>query len=139
MRAQLKPEDCTIKIHVLVDENYISDGGTSGVWSIDNQGSQSSGEGGAKLDTAVSKNDTICWTLEPVNPASTSTFQIESIGNSEAWGFTGQPEPANTDKTVYVGIAEGSSAYYEMDITVTNGLTGQETSLKLDSLYISIG
>ncbi|CAM3357860.1 Inclusion body protein [Bordetella sputigena] len=114
--------DCDIHIRILIDDNEIQDGSVAGVYIVDNQVSEGSGaQGSASLNTVADTNDKICWRVEPLNPASKSTFQIQSISSIQAWGFTGTPAIApdsDAGPVVFTGIAEQacSALGYTVDI-----------------------
>jgi hypothetical protein len=108
--------DCSVFVNIWVDTNAVSTGSTQGVYIVDNRGYQnpsSQNEGTASLVTQCSKNAKICWQAFVMNPASGDTVQLTGIGNSEAWGPSGQPEPASNNNSVtfppaYTGMAQNT-------------------------------
>lgn len=86
---------CSVFIQVWIDTNAVQAGSTKGIYMVDNRTSAGSkNEGACTLNTAVTKNSNICWTVMPIDPnftAAGGTLQLQSIGNSNAWGPSGQP------------------------------------------------
>lgn len=117
--------DCDIYIRILIDDNEIQDGTVDGIYIVDNQVSEGSGpQGSSGMTTVADTDDKICWRVEPLNPASASTFQIQSISAIEAWGFTGTPAMApdpDAGPMVFTGIAEQAcgTLSYTIDIFAT--------------------
>lgn len=117
--------DCDIHIRILIDDNGVQDGSVAGVYIVDNQVAEGSApQGNASMNTVASTNDKICWRVEPLNPASKSTFQIQSISSIQAWGFAGTPAMApdpDAGPTVFTGIAEQAcgALSYTVDIFAT--------------------
>lgn len=102
---------CPVQIQIWVDDNAVTTGSSAGVYLVDNRilsGSQS--EGSANLTTACSKSSGICWQVYLINPTSTATVQIQSISNSPAWGFSGQPQRAPDNPNAFTGTAENAGA-----------------------------
>lgn len=62
----------------------------------------------------------ICWMVLPIDPSFTAAgvmVQMQSIGNSNAWGPSGQPQ--RIDNTTFTGTAQNAgNASYNMGINV---------------------
>jgi len=118
----ISTKDCQVQIQIWVDDNAV-DGSTRGVYLVDNRvrdGSQN--EGSANLQTACTKGSNICWQIFTINASATSTVQIQSIGNSNAWGAGGQPEQASDNPAAFTGQAQNiGAASYDLAITVAAG------------------
>lgn len=116
-------------VQAWVDVNALTIDQTTGVYVVDNRlvdGSTS--EGSASLSTACSQGASICWTVAPVDPNAAADLSIQSIGNSNAWGASGQPEAWSGSSTTFTGVAQNAgSAPYDLvinanDTTVTVSL-----------------
>jgi hypothetical protein len=118
----ITPSTCDVFIQVWVDINPIIQGqGSEGVYLVDNRvSSGSTGGGTSALDTNCTNNSTVCWQIIPVDPnADLTQFQIQSIGNSNAWGNTGQPQSASRDNTIFTGQVQNTgSASYSLALDV---------------------
>jgi hypothetical protein len=113
--------DCSVFVNIWVDTSAVVLGGTQGVYCVDNRGYQnpsSQNEGTASLQTQCTTGAKTCWQAFVMNPSSGDTVQLTGIGNSEAWGNSGQPEQAPSSSGVnfppaYTGIVQtaGSNSY----------------------------
>jgi hypothetical protein len=123
--ASITPASCNVFIQAWVDVNPIiqGQGGTNGIYLVDNRvASGSSGEGSAGLTTACTNGSNLCWQVIAIDPnAQVSQFQIQQIGNSNAWGNTGQPESASADNTIFTGQVQNTgTASYKLVLNVNN-------------------
>lgn len=112
---------CTVFIQVWIDTNAVQAGSAKGIYMVDNRISRGSQkEGSGALQTAVTRNANICWTVLPIDPNFTALggmVQMQSIGNSNAWGSSGQPQMI--DATTFTGTAQNAgTASYNMGINV---------------------
>lgn len=112
---------CTVFIQVWVDTNAVQAGSAKGIYIINNRIARGRRkEGAGKLQTAVTRNANICWTVLPIDPnftAAGGSIQMQSIGNSNAWGSSGQPQMI--DATTFTGTAQNAgTASYNMGINV---------------------
>ncbi len=113
----IQPEECEVFIQIWVDVNEVTEtGGTKGVYLVDNRiSSGSENEGTTGLLTACAKSSKVCWSINQIDPnAQPVQFEISEIGNSPAWGATGQPEAVDQGKkTTFTGVVEiaGSNSY----------------------------
>ncbi|MBP5078096.1 AidA/PixA family protein [Pseudomonas chlororaphis] len=106
--------NCPVQVQIWVDDNAVTNGSTAGIYMVDNRiSAKSTHEGSANLNTAVSKGSNICWEVFLINPNSTSQVYITAIGNSNAWGFSGQPQAASSNLRTYTGSAQtpGNASY----------------------------
>ncbi|WP_332852295.1 hypothetical protein [Duganella sp. S19_KUP01_CR8] len=112
--------DCPVQIQIWVDDNAVTLNNPTGVYLVDNRvnyGSQN--EGSANLSTATSKNSNVCWQVFLINPKSKSTVQIQSIGNSDAWGPSGQPQMAPDNTAAFTGTMQNAgNNSYSLGVTV---------------------
>jgi len=122
--AAVQPSNCNVFIQAWVDVNAIvQGGGTAGVWLVDNRvSSGSTGDGSAGLTTACSNGSSLCWEIIAIDPnADVTQLQIQQIGNSNAWGNTGQPEPTDGTNTVFTGQVQNTgTAPYNLVLNVNN-------------------
>lgn len=110
--------DCTVFVNIWVDSNAVVPGSTSGVYCVDNRGYQnpaSQNEGTASLITQCTTGSKTCWQAFMMNPLAGDTVTLTGIGNSEAWGPSGQPQPASlqsgvTSPPAYTGIVQTAGA-----------------------------
>lgn len=112
---------CTVFIQVWVDTNAVQAGSTNGVYMVDNRTSRGSQkEGSGTLQTSCTMNSNICWTVLPIDPNFTAAggmIGMQSIGNSNAWGSSGQPQ--RIDGVTFTGTAQNpGTANYQMGINV---------------------
>lgn len=112
---------CTVFIQVWIDTNAVQAGSTNGVYMVDNRTSVGSKkEGSNTLQTSVTKNANICWTVMSIDPNFATVggdIQLQSIGNSNAWGASGQPQRLNP--STFTGTAQNAGmAGYSMGINV---------------------
>lgn len=112
--------DCPVRIQIWVDDNAITTGSSVGEYLVDNRvASGSEAEGTANLSTACSQGTNVCWQVFLINPKSNSTVDIQSIGNSKAWGFSGQPQRAPDNASAFTGTVQNAgSAGYPVAINV---------------------
>lgn len=124
---------CTVFIQVWVDTNAVQAGSSTGIYMVDNRTSEGSAkEGSGALQTEVTKNANICWTVMPIDPNFTTVggaIELQSIGNSNAWGSSGQPQRLNA--TTFTGTAQNTgSANYALGLNVQSpGKSGVTLSL----------
>lgn len=112
---------CTVFIQVWVDTKAVQAGSARGIYMVDNRlARRGKKEGSGALQTAVTRNANICWTVLPIDPNFTALggrVQMQSIGNSSAWGSSGQPQMI--DATTFTGTAQNAgTANYNMGIKV---------------------
>jgi hypothetical protein len=112
---------CSVFIQIWIDTNAVQNGSTRGIYLVDNRvSSGSQNEGSASLQTACTLNSYICWQLFAIDPNYTSIggkVEIQSIGNSNAWGSSGQPQSVNSG--VFTGQAQNTgTAPYVINLTV---------------------
>lgn len=114
---------CSVFIQIWVDTNATQTGSTRGVYLVDNRvASGSQNEGSANLTTACTQNSNICWEIFTIDPNSTASVQIQSIGNSNAWGSSGQPQVASDNANAFTGQAQNpGAAGYQVNFNVTLG------------------
>ncbi|HEX7635373.1 MAG TPA: hypothetical protein VF427_08855 [Noviherbaspirillum sp.] len=116
----IKTTDCPVQIQIWVDDNAVQTGSTAGVYLVDNRvASGSEAEGTSSLSTASSLNSNICWQVFLINSQSTANASIQSIGNSQAWGFSGQPERAPDNSLAFTGTAQNAGTFtYPLSINL---------------------
>ena len=84
----------------------------------------------------VHMNANICWMVLPIDPNFTAAggmVQMQSIGNSNAWGPSGQPQ--RIDNTTFTGTAQNAgNASYNTGINVQlPGQSGMTLNLNTDA------
>jgi hypothetical protein len=108
-------------IQIWVDTNSAQVGTTKGVYLVDNRvSSGSQNEGSATLQTACTLNSYVCWQVFSVDPNFASIggdLRIQSIGNSNAWGNSGQPQSVNAN-TFTGQVQNGGTAGYQVTLTL---------------------
>lgn len=118
------PANCNVFIEAWVDVNAIvQGGGTTGVWLVDNRvSSGSTGDGTAGLTTSCSNGSNLCWSVVAIDPnADITQLQIQQIGNSNAWGNSGQPEATDGTDTVFTGQVQNTgTASYNLVLNVND-------------------
>jgi hypothetical protein len=118
------PSNCNVFIQAWVDVNAIvQGGGTNGAWLVDNSvSSGSTGDGTAGLTTACSNGSNLCWEIVAIDPnADVTQLQIQQIGNSNAWGNSGQPEATDGTGTVFTGQVQNTgTASYNLILNVND-------------------
>jgi hypothetical protein len=118
------PSNCNVFIQAWVDVNAIvQGGGTNGVWLVDNRvSSGSTGDGTAGLTTGCSNGSNLCWEIVAIDPnADVTQLQIQQIGNSNAWGNSGQPEATDGTGTVFTGQVQNTgTASYNLILNVND-------------------
>lgn len=128
--ASYPSANCNVFVTIFVDSNEVSvSSGTSGMYAVDNMLSNgSSNEGSASLTTQCAKGNTICWQALNINPGSNApAVAIQSIGNSNAWGPTGQPLADPTNPGAFTGQAQNGGNGQPYQVTLTVGGTGGAT------------
>jgi hypothetical protein len=123
--------NCTTFVQVWVDTNALQNGSEQGIYVVDNQlnnGSQN--EGTPNLSTQVTNHTNICWHVYNIDPNSTTQLAIQSIGNSAAFGASGQPESAGDGSGAFTGQVQATgSASYTLNFTAqkpnSSGITAQ--------------
>lgn len=127
--------NCSVFIQIWIDTNSVQNGSTTGVYLVDNRVSAGSqNEGSANLQTACTMNSYICWQIFAIDPnfvSSGGNVAIQSIGNSNAWGNSGQPQLVNS--TAATGQAQNAgTANYQLNLNVQSpgqsGMTLQLTA-----------
>jgi hypothetical protein len=119
--AQIPVSSCSVFIQVWVDTNALQNGSTRGVYLVDNRlNNGSANEGTVGLQTAVTNNSNICWQVFNIDPNSSTTLSIASIGNSSAWGASGQPESV-TPNTFTGQVQATGHAEYKLTINAQAG------------------
>jgi len=119
---------CSVFIQIWVDTNAAQAGTAKGIYLVDNRiSSGSQNEGTPTLQTACTLNSYVCWQVFAVDPnfaSSGGSLSIQSIGNSNAWGFSGQPQAVNA--STFTGQAQnGGIAPYQLSLNLQSpGLNG---------------
>ncbi|MFN9623758.1 MAG: hypothetical protein ACK587_13150 [Cyanobacteriota bacterium] len=108
---------CSVFIQIWVDTNSAKANSTEGIYIVDNRvSSGSSLEGTSSLMTTCTLNSFICWQVFSIDPnfeAMGGNLQIQQIGNSNAWGASGQPQMVNA--TTFTGqVQNGGEAGYQI-------------------------
>ncbi|MEO4046620.1 hypothetical protein AAFN46_05945 [Pseudomonas sp. CAU 1711] len=133
--------NCPVQIQIWVDDNAVSTNSRAGVYLVDNRvASGSEAEGTPNLATACSQGTNVCWQVMLINPKSTSNVSIQSIGNSGAWGFSGQPQRAPDNAAAFTGTVQNSGNFsYPLAINVqVQGGSGVTVNLS-PSVAVSAG
>lgn len=120
--SAIDPDMCSVFIQVWVDTNAVDErSGTKGVYLVDNRvGSGSDQEGTPGLATACSKNAYVCWQIFNASQWSRDQVNFKSIGNSNAWGPSGQPQAYNAEGTIFTGqVQNPGNSNYPVTINVT--------------------
>jgi hypothetical protein len=114
---------CSVFVQIWVDTTAVQNGSTRGVYLVDNRvSSGSSSEGTAVLQTTCTQDSQICWEVFTVSPCTSDTVSIQSIGNSNAWGSSGQPEAAPDNSHAFTGQAQtAGGAGYQVTLNVQLG------------------
>ncbi|MBS0057669.1 hypothetical protein [Yersinia sp. Marseille-Q3913] len=126
MTATNSIDDCQVQILICIDEEDIQEGTDKGIYLLDNQlGSRGAHAALPTVGTVASRSDRIYWRICMLSPSSYATAEIVSIGNSKAWGFSGQPESAFDSDSAFTGQVQEAGTYsYNISITVTNSDQG---------------
>ncbi|WP_454690128.1 hypothetical protein [Achromobacter aloeverae] len=122
--SSISIDDCDVQILIMVDEGFLKDGSTRGVYMMDNRAASGSVRSAATLpwQTNLDVGENICWRIRPVNPQSKKTFTIDGISNCAAWGYSGHPGVAFDGTGEYTGTAETGGNYsYTISITISGG------------------
>ncbi len=107
----IQAADCDTFVLLLGDVDAAASGSGNGMYLVDNRSGEGSlSEGTPRLTTSCSKGSKICWSAAVIVPCSGATASIQSIGNSPAWGFSGQPQPAPDLAGAFTGQAQSASA-----------------------------
>lgn len=120
----ISPSNCDTFVLLLVDSDAATPGSGAGMYLVDNRSGEGSlHEGTSTLTTVCGKGAKICWTLRMIVPCSGDTASIQSIGNNNAWGLSGQPEPAPDLIGAFTGQAQtaGAAQAYTLDVVVKLG------------------
>jgi hypothetical protein len=123
---------CSTTILIWVDTNALQNGSTKGVYVVDNRLNWgSSKEGTPNLSTNVTNGTNICWKILNVDLNSNAQLSIQEVGNSSAWGASGQPQ--SVDPTTFTGQAQVTGqASYQLIFNAQNaGGSGITTTLNL--------
>ncbi|QDW33772.1 hypothetical protein FFE93_012330 [Yersinia sp. KBS0713] len=136
MGASYSIEDCDLQILILVDEKTALQGESTGIFAMDNHlGSGSDIQGSTQLVTYAGRGDKIYWRAMFINPntvdaQSIASIGISSVGNSPAWGYSGQPEIAFDSDSNFSGEAQVAGRYtYELLINIVKS-NGEGAILK---------
>lgn len=114
--SSINPSNCDPFIIGFVDARLIQNGKPDGLFFIDTSNVPSSAyEGTSQLRTACRLNAKIAWVAYGFNPY--DYVQIQFIGNSDAWGGTGQPYPAGDD--IFTGqVQNATGGGYQIELQV---------------------
>jgi len=116
---------CEVQVQIWVDDNAVANGSTAGVYLVDNRTSAGTTlEATANLKTAASQGSNICWQAFLINPQSASQVSIAAIGDSDAWGSSGQPQIAPDNPGAFTGTLQnaGTASYpITIDVQVAGG------------------
>jgi hypothetical protein len=108
----IQPSECSVFIQIWVDTNALQNGSEKGVYLVDNNVNHgSSSEGTTSLDTVVSTNAKVCWSLQNVDPKWQGALSIQNFSDAAVFGASGTP--TQVDGTTWTGQAEcnGESSY----------------------------
>lgn len=118
---------CSTFVQIWVDTNALQNGQTTGVYLVDNNLNNGSGnEGTVNLQTNVPVGTNICWSLLNVNPSSNTILQIQNFGNASVFGASGTPQQVNATTWTGQVQAAGSSQYninFSAQIPGQSGIT----------------
>jgi hypothetical protein len=117
--------DCPVSVQIWVDIDSADESG-DGVYLVDNRvGLGSASEGTTALNTHSGMNQKVCWEIKPVDPNAGAMLAIQSIGNSNAWGPSGQPSRVTEGPgrgVAFTGQMQNpGAATYPLVITVAQG------------------
>jgi hypothetical protein len=111
----IKASDCDTFVLLLVDTD------AAVAYLIDNRsGEGSRSEGTSSLATRCGKGSNLCWRAKTIVPCGGATISTFSIGNSNAWGFSGQPQSAPDLLGALTGQAQNAitATSYPMSVSV---------------------
>jgi len=118
---------CSTFVQIWVDTNALQNGQTTGVYLVDNNLNNGSGnEGTVNLQTNVPVGTNICWSLLNVNPSSNTILQIQNFGNASVFGASGTPQQVNATTWTGQVQAAGNSQYninFSAQIPGQSGIT----------------
>ena len=118
---------CSTFVQIWVDTNALQNGQTTGVYLVDNNLNNGSGnEGTVNLQTNVPVGTNICWSLLNVNPSSNTILQIQNFGNASVFGASGTPQQVNATSWTGQVQAAGNSQYninFSAQIPGQSGIT----------------
>jgi hypothetical protein len=108
---------CSVFVQIWVDTNALQNGETTGVYLVDNNLNNGSGnEGTVNLATNVPLGTSICWSLLNINPSSDTILQIQNFGNASVFGASGTPQQVNA--TTWTGQAQATgNAQYNINFS----------------------
>jgi hypothetical protein len=108
---------CSTFVQIWVDTNALQNGQTTGVYLVDNNLNNGSGnEGTVNLQTNVPVGTNICWSLLNVNPSSNTILQIQNFGNASVFGASGTPQQVNA--TTWTGqVQAAGQAQYNINFS----------------------
>jgi hypothetical protein len=114
---------CSVFVQIWIDTNAAKAGSTAGVYIVDNRvSSGSQNEGSPTLQTACTSGSYVAWQVFAIDPNYVSiggNVQIQQIGNSNAWGNSGQPQGLNA--TTFTGqVQNPGMASYQLALNVQN-------------------
>lgn len=131
----ISPSECSVFIQVWVDTKSLQNGSTTGVYLVDsNHNNGSSNEGTVNLNSKVSTNTKICWSILNVDLNSDVALSFQNFGNASVWGAGGTPQQVSA--TVWTGQVEANgTASYAINFNAEKG-TGITTTVN-PSLTVS--
>lgn len=137
--ASIPVSSCNVFVQLWVDTNAVQEGSTRGVYVVDNRvASGSENEGTPGLVTFVTQGTNVCWQVFTVSPCVDATVQIQSIGNSNAWGPSGQPQMVPGQPNTFTGqVQKPGGAGYQVNLTVQLG-TGSGFTVPLSDLGLNV-
>lgn len=137
--ASIPVSACNVFVQLWVDTNAVQVGSTAGVYAVDNRvASGSQNEGTTELITSLTQGTNVCWQVFTVSPCVDATVQIQSIGNSNAWGPSGQPQMVPSQPNTFTGqVQKPGQAGYELTLTVQLG-TGSGFTVPLPGLGMNV-
>lgn len=133
-------ENCAVFVQFIVDTEELQSGQTTGVYVVDNAtGSGSTGEGTPNLNTSCTQGNQIAFEAVTLRPCNGDTVTIQTIGNSNAWGSSGQPEISSNNPSAFAGQAQnaGSNQPYSASLLVSLS-GGSNVPIALSNLQISV-
>lgn len=108
----IQPNECSVFIQVWVDTNALQNGSTNGIYIVDsNLNNGSSNEGTPNLNTNVTTNTKVCWTILNVDLNSTTQLSFQNFGNASVWGASGTPQQVNATTWTGQGQQNGNAQY----------------------------
>lgn len=137
--ASIPVSACDVFVRIWVDVNAVQSGGASGVYAVDNRvATGTKGEGTPQLFTTLTQGTYVCWQAFPIDPNDHASVQIQSIGNSNTWGPSGQPEMVPGLPNTFTGqVQNAGRALYELTLTVQLA-TGSGFTLPLPDLGMNV-